>query len=237
MKLFSPDNPVFRFVSRIGDMFILSLFWLVTSLPIFTIGASTTALFDVCMRIVRERDTSVTKDYFKAFRNNFRQSTLIFLINVLLGAVIAADMYFWAHSDSEISTVMNAVSIGFAVLYCAELLFVFPTQAIFENKIKDTIRTAFLLSLKHWYITIGLLAGAAAIVYLCYTFPIAAYIYLLIGTGTFGLIYSLNFINIFKRYNKVIEEDMNGKKWDKDEAKRIKAEEKKEKLKKKKVIR
>lgn len=216
MRFFHMDNPVFRFISRVGDMFILSLLWFVTSLPIITIGASTTALFDACIRIIRSRDTSVFRDFFKAFKSNFKQSTVIFLIMAALGAVIAADMYFWAHSDSPSSTLMNALSIGLAVLFLAELLYVFPVQAVFENKIKDTMRTAFLMALKHWYVTIGLLAGAAAISYICYILPAAAYLFFIVGTGSFGMVYSLSFVNIFKRYNQVIEEDMKGKKWDKE---------------------
>ncbi len=217
MKLFHMDNPVFRFISRVGDMFILSLLWFVTSLPIITIGASTTALFDACIRIIRSRDTSVFRDFFKAFKSNFKQSTAIFFIMAALGAVIGLDMYFWAHSDAQVSEFMNAVSIGFAVLYLAALLYVFPVQAVFENKVRDTLRTAFLMSLRHWYITIGLLAGAAAVSYICYIFPAAAYIFLIVGTGVFGMIYSLSFVNIFKRYSDIIADDMKGKKWDKEE--------------------
>lgn len=216
MRFFTADNPVFNFISRIGDMMMLSLLWFVTSLPIITIGASTTALFDGCIRIIRARDSSVTKDFFRAFKSNFKQSTVIFLIMAVIGGVIFADLYFWANSEMSYADVMNYLSIGIAVIYAATLLYVFPVQSVFENTIKATLRTAFLMSLKHWYITLGLLAGAFAISYICYIFPVVAYIFLIIGTGIFGMIYSLQFVNVFKRYNEVIAEDMKDKKWDKD---------------------
>lgn len=215
MRFFHMDNPVFSFISRIGDVMLLSFLWLATSVPIITLGASTTALFDCCIRIIRSRDSSIIKDYFKAFKNNFKQATIIFIILAAVGGVILADMYFWAHSDLPFATFMNAVSIGIAVLFCATLLFVFPVQAVFENTVKATIRTAFLMFLKHWPTTVALLAGAGAIGYLCYMIPAAAYIFLIFGTGTFGMIYSLQFVNIFKQHNEVIAEDMRNKKWDK----------------------
>ncbi|MBR4225172.1 MAG: DUF624 domain-containing protein [Oscillospiraceae bacterium] len=219
MKFFSVDNPVFIVISRIGDLLILSLLWLLTSLPVITIGASTTALFDICMKIVRSREPSVVKDYFKSFGSNFKQATVIWLIMAAVGAVGAVDMYFWAHSDMEIASVMNAVSIGIMVVYAAVLLYVFPVQATFDNTVKATLRTAFLLSLKHFPDTIGLLICSAAIGYLCWLVPAVAYVFLIIGTGLFAMLYSLRFVNIFKQYAPVIAEDMKGKAWDKDDEK------------------
>lgn len=215
MKFFSMDNPVFNFISRIGDMMMLSLMWFLTSLPIITIGASTTALFDGCIRIIRSRDSSIVNRYFKAFKSNFKQSTIIFLIMAVIGGVLAADLYFWAHSEAPMAAFMNYFSIGLTVIFAATLLFVFPVQAVFDNPVKVTLRNAFLMALKHWYITIGLLAGAASLGYICYLIPAAAYIFFIIGTGVFGMIYSLQFVNIFKQYSEVIAEDMRDKKWDK----------------------
>ncbi len=141
--------------------------------------------------------------------------TVIFIIMAAVGGVIAADLYFWAHSELPFAFFMNAVSVGIAILFCATLLFVFPVQAVFENPIKATIRTAFLMLLKHWPTTIALLAGAGAVGYVCYLIPAAAYLFLIFGTGAFGMIYSLQFVNIFKQHNEVIAEDMRGKDWDK----------------------
>ncbi|MBQ5330903.1 MAG: DUF624 domain-containing protein [Oscillospiraceae bacterium] len=217
MKFFSNDNPVFTAISRLGDIMLLSVLWLLTSLPVITIGASTTALFDICLKIIRSRDSSVIKGFFKSFKSNFKQSTVIFLIMAAIGAVIGADMYFWAHSDSSISTFMNAVSIGFGVIFLGTLLYIFPVQATFENTVKATFRTAFLMSLKHFPVTLMLILSTAALAYLCYIIPAVMYLFLMIGTGIFGMLYSLQFANIFKKYNAEIAEDMKGKKWDRED--------------------
>ena len=92
MKIFSAENPVFRFISRIGDMFMLSFFWLITSLPVITLGASTTAAYDCAFKILRARDTNVFKDFFKSFKNNFKQATALWGIMLPIGAVIALDL-------------------------------------------------------------------------------------------------------------------------------------------------
>lgn len=206
-SIFSIDNPIFAAISRVGDLFVLSLLWLTTSIPIFTIGASTTALYDCTLRILRKRDTSIFKDYFRAFRNNFKQSTAMFLIMLPIGAVILADMYFWANREGEMTFIMNALSVGMAVLYAATLMFLFPVQAVFENKVKDTMRTAFLMSVKHWKVSLVLLASVFAIGYLCYNYLIAAYCFLIIGTGAFAMIFSHQFITVFRLYNPELNPD------------------------------
>lgn len=208
MKFFNYDNPVFKAISVIGDMLILSLLWVVTSLPVFTIGASTTALYDCAIKILRSRNTLTFKDYFRSFAANFRQATAIFLIMLPIGALLAADLYFWAHNDSEYAIVFNALGIGLALIYAATLIYVFPVQAVFDNKVKDTIRTAFLMSLQNWSTTIPILAVLFGISYLCWKYPIAAYVYLIIGNGAFALIFGVRFLVIFRKYNKELAPDI-----------------------------
>ena len=208
-SIFSIDNPVFKTISRIGDMFILSFLWLLTSIPIFTIGASTTALYDACIKIIRARDTNVAKDFFRSFKSNFKQSTLIFLIFLPIGAVIAADMYFWANHGGEgkFAFVMNALSRGLAFIYFITLLFVFPVQAIFENTIKDTIKTAFFMAIKNLHVSFILTVVAVAISYVSYLYPIVAYIFVIFGMGLFAMIYSVQFITVFRKYNPALNPD------------------------------
>ena len=87
---FAPDSALMRFLTRIADLMILNLVFIATSIPIVTLGASLTALNFTAMRIARGQCDSVTGDYFRSFRRNFRQATLIGLVFLLLAAVLAA---------------------------------------------------------------------------------------------------------------------------------------------------
>lgn len=207
MKIFSIDNPIFKFISRIGDIFLLSFFWLLASVPIFTIGASTTAAYDCAFKIIRARDTNVLKDFIKSFKSNFKQSTIIFLILLPIGALILVDLYYWANTESSVSFVMNALGIGIGIIYLATLLFVFPVQAIFENPVKKTLQTAFLMSIKNWPVSLLLIVVSFGISYVCYVFPVAAYIFFIIGSGLFTMIYAVQFLTVFRKYNSSLEPD------------------------------
>lgn len=72
MKLFDLDGPVYRIGTEIADLLILTFYWIVCSLPIISIGASTTAVFYVYGKKVRGEDVYVTKDFLKVLKKTLR---------------------------------------------------------------------------------------------------------------------------------------------------------------------
>ena len=95
--IFEHDSPVMQFLNRFTSLFILNILLLCTSIPIFTIGASLTALYDVVFRMDSCREGKTVAAYFTAFRKNFKQSTPVWL--VLLGVIVASCvniLYFYA---------------------------------------------------------------------------------------------------------------------------------------------
>ena len=74
------DNVVMRALSKICDMVFLNVLWVICSIPIVTIGPSTTALYTVMLKIVRNEEGYIFRGFFKAFKENFKQSTVIWLI-------------------------------------------------------------------------------------------------------------------------------------------------------------
>ena len=73
-EFFNLDNPIWRFMGKVFDMMVLTVLWVVTSLPVFTIGASTTALYYAGMKLAKDQEGYVVKDFFHSFRENFRKN-------------------------------------------------------------------------------------------------------------------------------------------------------------------
>ena len=92
MKLFSPDSKFMIAMSRLADLTLLNLLFLITCIPLFTVGAASTALYTVAFRIGTVRETGVIKPYFRAFRDNFRQATILWLLLVLGGGCAVFDI-------------------------------------------------------------------------------------------------------------------------------------------------
>ena len=155
--LFAPDSRFMRYLNRFADLMILNLLFLLTSIPIFTIGASLTALYSVCFHLGTDREGSTFRDYFAAFKENFRQATSLFLLLLLWlmgtggAAVIFCFMAGWMHY----------LFVPFAVLFIVVVLvasYVFPLLSRFENQNTITLKNAALLSLG--YLPRSIIIGA-----------------------------------------------------------------------------
>lgn len=201
---FDYDNPVWRFIGKFFDIMILNLLWIVCSLPVFTIGASTTAVYYVTLKLVRDEEGSTFKSFFKSFKENFKQATAIWLILLAVGAVIVFDLYFFIKVQTAASafrTAMVSIFGGFALIYFAVLLFVFPLQSKFYNPVRRTLFNAFFMSIRHLFHTIGMLAIDVAVVILPMTLmPILMPVLFLFGFPILAFINSFFFVGIFDKY-------------------------------------
>lgn len=145
-NLFSPDSKFSIVMGRVGDLLLLNFFFLFTSLPIITIGASTTALYAVCFRFDTGRDFGTTRSYFRAFRDNFKKATLLWLPILLVGAALVANIYFFASLPGKLSY----VCVLFLILLLLDVFvfsYAFPLQSQFENTTKKTFKNALVLSI------------------------------------------------------------------------------------------
>lgn len=184
-KVFDLDGPVFSFFSKLGNAFWLSILWTVTSLPIVTIGASNAAIYYVLLKILDEKDVKVTKQYFEAFKSNFKMATKIWL--PLLAIVIVGIL------DINICLLVGGTvaHIGAVLFMCAEILiavfglYVFPIMGRFENTTKQTIKNAALMPIKHYICTLWMVVIITVIIALGIIFlPVTLFWPGLIAFGT-----------------------------------------------------
>lgn len=104
MKLFNYDSPFWSFMSRLADLIILNLLWIVFCIPVVTIGASTTAMYRVTLNMVRGEGSGVVRMFWDAFRLNLKQAVLIFLI--LLIPVLLVVYEFWMYLSGAVGQSM-----------------------------------------------------------------------------------------------------------------------------------
>lgn len=146
--IFNYDNPVWRFIGKLGDLIILNILWIVCSIPVFTAGASATAVYYVTLKLVRDEDDSTIRSFFRSFKSNFKQATAIWLILLAAGIVLGFDFWFFVSGQMPLNgaakTAMTAVSGGLLLIYLFIITYVFPLQARFYNPVKRTLFNAFL---------------------------------------------------------------------------------------------
>ena len=145
-KLFSPDSLFMRIMGRVGDLLLLNFFFLLTSIPIVTIGASAAALYTVTFQFDTDREAGIISGYFRAFRANWKQATAVWLILLLCGGSACFNAFLFY----TMSGVLRYLSILFALLLALALLtagYAFPLVSQFENRVAGTLKNAFALSL------------------------------------------------------------------------------------------
>ena len=162
MKFFSYDSKFSQLLLKLCYSCYLNLLWFVCSLPIFTIGASTTALYYASLKLIRgEEGSSVAGMFFRSFRENFRQATVLWLILLAAGLFLGADGYILYHLRAGSSgtmavvwTLLLAVLIAGAVIYVIVLLYTFPLVASVSNTTLAMLKNAFLIGTHYLFATI-----------------------------------------------------------------------------------
>jgi len=131
----------------LGDIVILNLLFLVCSIPVITIGASATACYAGVSRTLQKRETGlVYKAFFADFRAAFRQSTAAWLLELLVLAILAGDLWFavvYSEPDNTFFLVF-AILVGAGIMMAS--LWFYPIVARFQNKLGAQIKNAFLLA-------------------------------------------------------------------------------------------
>lgn len=213
--LFSYDSALFRAFDKLGSLFILNMLTLICSIPLFTIGSAFTALYYVTMKMVKDEETYVTKDYLRSLKQNFIQGLIIWLILFAVGALLLFDYRLMSVNKEilPVARVFMIVALSCLIFWVVELAYVFPVLAKFYNTVPQTMRNAFLMGIRHFPKTI-------AIIFINLAFPtitaiglykngksFLAPLYICLGFSVTAYANSFIFIKIFDQY---ITSDENG---------------------------
>lgn len=203
--LFSADSTLMRSLGVLADIMILNLLFIATSIPIVTLGASLTALNFTAMRIGTGECGSVAADYFRSFRHNFRQATVIAAVLALLIAVLAA--WYIVITSFEFGTLaeLGLLAIWYLLAFNLAImaLFVFPYLANFEGRTRDVLNNARLMSWKHPLTSLVSLAVIALCVTVTAFYPqMSGYglFWLVIGFAAIAVINGHLFTRVFNKY-------------------------------------
>lgn len=203
--LFSADSALMRGLTKVADVMILNLVFIATAIPIVTLGASLTALNFTAMRIATGESGSVTGDYFRSFRRNFRQATVVGLVLVLLAGVLAA--WYVVVTNAAVGAVAELVLLAIWYVLAFSLattaLFAFPYMANYEGRTRDVLRNALLLSWKHLFTSLAALAVIALCVGVTVFYPqVTGYglLWLLIGFAGVAVGNGVLFTRVFRKY-------------------------------------
>lgn len=168
--LFSTEGIIYRIMTAVYQLVILNLLWCIASIPLITVGASTTALFYVIGKIVRKEEVHEFKDFIKGFRVNFRQATCIWLVLCAAYLMIFINFSFTDRYDT-LGGLMLALQLPVLVQVIIVTIFVFPVLSRYESNTMGIIRASWILGIKHIFSCLGSLAMLAGVAILTRLVP------------------------------------------------------------------
>lgn len=210
-SLFNMDSPIMRFLSRVCDIMILNVLCIVFCIPIITAGASITAMYTVTLKMVRGEESYILKGFLKAFKENFKQSTIIWLIMAAIGIFIYIDYRATAFLPGNMSAIFQILIGALAIIYFMVLVYIFPYTARFINNIKCIFKNSLLIAILNLPWTILLIAipfGLGFITLLTTTTLIyGSMIWLLLGFASVAYLCSIILRKVFEKYEPHEEEE------------------------------
>ena len=230
-NLFNMDNPVWRFMGKLVDVCILTILWfacgliwlpltivgiaggeimnivfLLSCVPsFFMVGPSSTAVYYVTMKLVKDEDSYTVRSFFKSFKQNFVQGGIIGLIMTMLLAFFIYDIYAYFMMGSNLTFVLGVLFLGIFIIYLVTLVFVYPMQAKFYNKIRYTIRNAMFIGVKHIFRSLLMIIIAGVVIVGCLYFPPL----ILLSYGLIAFLQSYILVKIIEKYIPQEEEGAN----------------------------
>lgn len=205
---FGENNPVWKAINRYADMLLTGVLFVITCLPVVTIGASLCAFYYTAMDSLRKEDGYIFKRYFSSFGKNFKKATILWLIMLTIAAVLGLDVYFWlVNSQVQFSGVMLGISGILCFLWFMTFMFVFPLQTRFENSIGKTLQNAFMIGLGRLPFTVGVLVLLGIIGFLCVSSIVIGAIVFFLGIGVVGYLLVYNYERFFKKCGYIAEDD------------------------------
>ena len=147
MNIFRMNTPFMKFMSRLTDIVALGIITLLLCLPLVTVGAAYTALYYTTLKMVRGKEGSVYKFYFKAFKENFWKATGLWLIMAVVIYLLYVDFSLLYNLELANEGIAWIGTIIIAVLAALIVSYVFPLTAQFENTIGGTLKNSFILSI------------------------------------------------------------------------------------------
>lgn len=192
---FNINNKFFQFLDKLIDTLFLSILWIVFSLPIITIGASTTALYYTVHKTLRRNQGYVGKTFIKSFKDNFKQATLMWLMDLVIDIVLVLDCFIM---QQTFFVYLFLILLGLALVW---QIYQAAYVARFENKIMASMKNSFVFFLVNLPWTMAIFLLLVVCVVFVYLVPI---IILLIPPSLF-LVYDAILERIFRKY--MTEED------------------------------
>ncbi len=204
METLRSESPVWRFFVKLIQIIYVSVIWIVFSLPVITAGASTAALFFVCLRLCKNEEGYIFRDFWKSFRREFKQATILWIVFLALGGFFLWDAWLMGQSQASFAPALRGVYLGALMLVLLVGSFVFAVLSRYTNTLRGTVTNAALMMARHFPTTLCMAAILISVLaFALFVFPPV----FVVAPGVIAYLDSLLLVRVFARYEGPAEDD------------------------------
>lgn len=204
MNLLNQDNIVHEFLNNVGDIVIANILFIFCSIPLVTIGPSLTALYHCSLRSVKGNSYGTVKTFFRAFKENFVQSLVIWLGIAAAGFILITNIRFLGTETGQTGHMLMILSEGLLVLLVLFVLYVFPVIAAFTSSTAGQIKNAVIFAFMRFPYTVLIVIISVFPMYMTYQdyklMPLWACCWFFFGFGLTAYLNSLMLYRLFRPY-------------------------------------
>lgn len=201
MKFLHQETPMTKLLGWFMDLVLLNVFWVVCSIPIITAGASTTALYDVAMKMALGEEISVSKAFFSSFVRNLKRGTLLLLLALAAGVFLAADFFAATQWNVPFKIVLQIMILSAAYFYIAAVSHAFPALAYFQEPVMQTVKHGFLLAMRNGIYTVYVMLLDLIPVLMLFFYPLVFWksiiFWVVIGVALLAWLNALHLVRLF----------------------------------------
>lgn len=195
---FSLDSKFFTVCEKLVDMVVLSLFWVLCCMPVFTMIPASIALYYTAAKVIRRDTGNILPEFFRAFKTNFKQGFLLNLIYLLLAGVMAGIRYFCDRQGiaSNLGGFYYAFYLVFLVVWVCVTFYLLPVLSRFTLTLGSALRLALYFASKNLKTMIPLIITLTGVCAVIYMFPFT----ILILPGFYAYLMTKSIESTFQNY-------------------------------------
>lgn len=203
-RIFDLDSPVMDVLNKVMNTVILNVCFMISCLPVITIGAAISALYSVNLKMVRQEESYVFSSYWKAFKAGFKQSTVCWLVLAAAGSVLIVDFGVIKNLSGSLQKILAITTIVLFLIYIVVVTYVFPYIARFHDNFLTCLKNAFMIGwVNPGYTAAIILITAACVILTFFSVELmlrAIFIWLVGGFSLLSYVNSFFLRKVFEKY-------------------------------------
>lgn len=192
----STDGPLFEGLTYITNIIYVSALWILFSIPVITIGASSTALYYTVTKVIRHGRSYIFREFWQSFKSNLKQSTAVWLIYLVLMGVLLVDIRVMGVFGNTVAQTLQFVFLAGICMVSGVMVYALSYIARFTQDVRHILTNSVLMAIRHLPKTLLLIVILAAAVLGCYLFGLA----IIFVPAVAALLDSLILESIFVQY-------------------------------------